>query len=421
MTMRSTAWVSLMMLGACQIIPADKEARPPNIVLIISDDQAWGDFGFMGHPHIRTPNLDRLANRSAVFPRGYVPSSLCRPSLATMITGLYPHQHGITGNDPPQGVPRERMLKHIEAVTTLPKLLAERGYRSLQTGKWWEGDCQCADFTDGMTHGDRARGGRHGDEGLKIGRKTMQPIYDFVTGCDDQPFFLWYAPFLPHMPHNPPERLLARYLDAGISVHMSRYYAMCEWFDETCGQLLDHLDERGLADDTLVLFAVDNGWIQRADRRGYAPRSKRSPYDGGVRTPVMVSWPGHIVPGERSQLVSTIDLMPTALRASGAHVPDQLPGMDLIAAAGTGTHHRQAVFGEIYSHDVADIDSPSQSLLFRWLIAGRWKLIVPTAEHAATELFDIVADPHEKHSLVTSQPRRVESLRRQLDLWWTPK
>ena len=83
-----------------------KPGRPPNIVLIVSDDQAWTDFGFMKHTAVRTPHLDRLAARSAVFRRGYVPSSLCRPSLATIITGLYPHQHGITGNDPPPGTDR---------------------------------------------------------------------------------------------------------------------------------------------------------------------------------------------------------------------------------------------------------------------------------------------------------------------------
>jgi len=101
--------------------------RPPNVVLIISDDQAWTDFGFMKHPAIRTPHLDRLAARSAVFRRGYVPTSLCRPSLATIITGLYPHQTGITGNDPPKGSERAAMLHHIRDVPTLPRLLASRG------------------------------------------------------------------------------------------------------------------------------------------------------------------------------------------------------------------------------------------------------------------------------------------------------
>jgi len=85
-------------------------AKPPNVVMIISDDQAWTDYGFMGHKLIETPNLDRLARESALFKRGYVPSSLCRPSLMTLATGLYPHQHKIVGNDPPKGTDRGKML-----------------------------------------------------------------------------------------------------------------------------------------------------------------------------------------------------------------------------------------------------------------------------------------------------------------------
>jgi len=404
----------ILALSGCHTPGAD--TQPPNIILIISDDQAWTDFGFMGHDIIRTPHLDKLAAQSAVFPRGYVPSSLCRPSLATMITGLYPHEHRITGNDPPKGTKRDRMLKHIANVQTLPKLLAARGYRSLQTGKWWEGNCRCGDFTDGMTHGDPSRGGRHGDEGLKIGRKTMQPIYDFVDDCGSTPFFLWYAPFLPHTPHNPPDRLLAHYLDLGISKHVARYYAMCEWFDETCGQLLDHIEAQGLRENTLVLFAVDNGWIQRPNRRGFAPRSKRSPYEGGIRTPIMVSWPGRVEAGERTNLASTIDLAPTILQASGAQDPAGLSGQSLI----TIDDANRPVFGEIFSHDVADIDRPSQSLLYRWIIRDNWKLIVPTNPSKKSKLYDLAADPHEEHDHATENPELVGELQLRLDAWWQP-
>ncbi len=388
-------------------------------MLIISDDQAWGDFGFMGHAVIQTPHLDRLATQSAVFPRGYVPSSLCRPSLATMITGLYPHQHKITGNDPPRGVPRERMLKHIAAVPTLPKLLAPLGYRSLQTGKWWEGNCQCGGFTEGMTHGEPARGGRHGDEGLRIGRETMQPIFDFVAECGEAPFFLWYAPILPHTPHNPPERILARYRAPDRSEHIARYFAMCEWFDETCGQLLDHLTERGLAESTIVLFVADNGWIQRTESSGYAPRSKRSPYEGGVRTPIMVRWPGRVTPGLRDALVSSVDLAPTVLRAAGLPVPEGLPGEDLVTIAPGATPSRATVFGEIFAHDVADVDDPGRSLLFRWMVAGRWKLIVPAEQGAKAQLYDVVADPDELQDRAAELPARVLELRTMLDDWWS--
>ncbi|MDE0892965.1 MAG: sulfatase-like hydrolase/transferase, partial [Planctomycetota bacterium] len=143
----------LTLLASLLVIPLissqGEELERPNVLLIISDDQSWTDFGFMGHEVIQTPHLDELSKESLVFPRGYVPTALCRASLATIITGLYPHQHQLTGNDPPSGVDRARMLEHIARVDTLPGLLGDAGYRSLQTGKWWEGDCVCGDFTEG--------------------------------------------------------------------------------------------------------------------------------------------------------------------------------------------------------------------------------------------------------------------------------
>jgi uncharacterized sulfatase len=413
--MRALLLLLAPLLSCCAAVERDAGSeRPPNVVMIISDDQAWTDFGFMGHEEIRTPHLDALARRSLVFERGYVPSSLCRPSLATMITGLYPHEHGITGNDPPKGEDRARMLRHIAAVETLPKLLAPLGYRSLQTGKWWEGNCRCGGFSDGMTHGERARGGRHGDEGLKIGRETMQPIYDFLDDCGEQPFFLWYAPFLPHSPHNPPERLLAKYRREGKSAHVAKYHAMCEWFDETCGQLLDDLRARGLEEETLVVFVTDNGWIQRPDRRGFAPRSKRSPYDGGVRTPILLSWPGRVTPAVRDAYASSVDLAPTILRACGVEAPAAMSGVDLLDQAAA----RDVVYGETFSHDVADLERPTKGLQYRYAIRDGWKLIAPRDPSRGAELYDLDADPFEAVDLAGAQPQKAASLQRALDAWW---
>src|SRR5687767_12583376 len=204
----SLACAAALLTGAIAALSAE---RPPNVVILLSDDQGWSDYGFMGHPHIQTPHLDQLASQSLVFTRGYTPTSLCRASLMTIITGQYARQHLVTGNDPPQGTDRREMLKHVRRTPTLPKLLAERGYVSFQSGKWWEGNFVEGGFTAGMTHGDPTRGGRHGDLGLKIGRDGLQPIYDFLESAKGKPFFLWYAPMLPHSPHNPPERLLAKY------------------------------------------------------------------------------------------------------------------------------------------------------------------------------------------------------------------
>lgn len=405
------------------------QSTPPNIVLIISDDQAWTDFGFMGHPDIQTPYLDKLAAQSALFPRGYVPSSLCRPSLATMITGLYPHQHGITGNDPPRGTDRNLMLKHIRREQTLPNLLAKKGYVSFQTGKWWEGNHKLGGFTDGMTHGDTTRGGRHGDLGLKIGRKGMKPIFDFLENHRRKPFFLWYAPFLPHTPHNPPERILKKYRRANRSIRLAKYYAMCEWFDETCGELLNYLDKKKLSQNTLVVFIVDNGWIQRTNktkipkrwRFGFAPRSKRSPYDGGIRTPIMLRWPGgKVKPGKFDTPVSSIDLAPTILAAAKLNKVPKMQGIDLLSVAKNGGKtQRDTIFGDIYAHDVADIDEPAKSLQYRWCIQKKWKLILPSSKNEKPKLYDLFADPHEKRDLATRHPERVTKLRLRIASWWS--
>ncbi|NOX56800.1 MAG: sulfatase [Planctomycetes bacterium] len=445
MNRRSTWVFASILFLSLGVYTADAAEKPPNIVLIISDDQAWTDFGCMGHPVVKTPNIDRLAAEGVLFRRGYVTTSLCRPSLATIITGLYPHQHKICGNDPapPPGIPRrgarrnpeylalcERLIQQIEKVPTLPRLLAEKGYLSLQTGKWWEGHYSRGGFTDGMTHGDPKRGGRHGDEGLKIGREGMQPIFDFIEKADGRPFFVWYAPFLPHQPHTPPERLLKKYQAPGRPIELAKYYAMCEWFDETCGQLIDFLDRKGLSENTLVLFVVDNGWIQRTpetkEPRGwrfrFAPKSKRSPYDGGIRTPIILRWPGKIQPAVHDTLVSSIDLAPTILAAVGLEKTAQMPGVNLLdVIAADGRCDRKAIFGEIYAHDVAEIGNPAASLQYRWCISGRWKLILPADASEPVELYELQADPHETRNLARSHPDVVERLRRLTDEWWNGK
>ncbi len=216
---RSYALFVILLFAAFPLCAADR----PNVVMILADDQAYRDFGFMGNDLVHTPNIDRLAAESARYPNGYVPMSVCRPSLATLLTGLYPHQHGIHFNHPPPGlsVMRKTMTaaqyeqtrattnRLIENVPTLPRILAEHGYACLQTGKHWEGSFRTAGFTHGMTLGRPASqlgavtGTRlqsnddwvahgNGDAGLTIGRETMQPIYDFVDEqAPRKPFFVW--------------------------------------------------------------------------------------------------------------------------------------------------------------------------------------------------------------------------------------
>ena len=450
-------WIAaaVVALGTSGIVAAAGGDQPsrPNVVLIVADDQHWHDYGFMGHEHLRTPNLDRLARESLVFPRGYVTSSLCCPSLASIITGRYPHEHRIVGNDPPDtpGSPRqspqgtkafiagrERMNRHLDEWPTLPRLLAPAGYKSLQTGKWWQGDFSRGGFDEGMTKGER-----HGDEGLAIGRGTMQPIYDFVGRCRTAgtPFFVWYAPMLPHDPHDPPQELVDHYSSKTDSVHVARYWGNVERFDRTVGDLLDHLDREGLSRDTLVVYVTDNGWIQDPQSKRFAPRSKLSPYDGGLRTPIMFRRPGTIAPRTSQALASTIDIAPTVLEACGVESPVGLPGVNLLDEVATAA--RTEVFGECYTHTIVDLDDPTTSLLWRWMVQDRWKLIVPAPpapgkqfpawqgrhvddasrenfERGEPELFDVIADPDERTNVAGEHPDVVARLRAELDRWWDP-
>jgi arylsulfatase A-like enzyme/predicted neuraminidase len=412
------AWLCALCWCAGPLAQAD-DSPPPNILLIISDDQGWTDFGFMGHPVIQTPHLDRLAKESFVFPQAYVPTSLCRASLATLLTGLYGHQHRICCNDPPEGVARDAMHPFIQSAPALPRLLQSRQYRSLQTGKFWEGHFSNAGFTHGMTVK-----GRHGDDGLVIGRQTLQPIDTFLAERGQQPFFVWYAPMLPHEPHNPPQNLLEKYQAPGRPAKLAAYYAMCEWFDQTVGQVLQRLDDLQLRDNTVVMFVVDNGWIQetgtvRTTRGWFAPKSKLSPYDGGLRFPLMICWPGKIRPGRSESLVSSIDVVPTLLAAAQVEAPPELPGVNLLTEATTGQPlNRTAVFGEIFEHTSSNLEQPALDLTHRWVREHNWKLILFEEPGHGPELYNLQDDPHEERNLALREPQRVETLTKAIDTWW---
>jgi arylsulfatase A-like enzyme len=207
---------------------------------------------------------------------------------------------------------------------------------------------------------------------------------------------------------------------------------MVEWFDETCGQLLDHLDQQGISDNTLIVYVADNGWLQDPDSNGFAPRSKQSANEGGTRQPIMFSWPGVIQPGMRGeQLCSSVDMMPTVLAAAGADIPKELPGYNLLPILKSGqTTPRTEAYGESFAHDIADIEDPEESLLYRWVIEGKWKLLLTydgavgrnVGVHPRTEkrpqLYDLLADPHENENLASKNPEVVARLAAKLQAWW---
>jgi uncharacterized sulfatase len=435
----------------------------PNFVLIIADDQTYSDFGFMGSNHVQTPNLDALARDSARFVNGYVPTSVCRPSLVTLLTGLYPHQHGVFFNHPPPGLAKMKDLtvadwnahraaaEHfIRDVPSLPRVLATHGYTCLQTGKLWEGDFRNAGFTHGMTLNkpspDPAYGNRkvrdgwvahgNGDAGLDIGRETMQPLFDFVREHKREPFFVWYAPMMPHAPFDAPKRYRRLYENrADIPAHMVGYLAEVTRFDDTVGKLMKFMADEDVDSNTIYIMVCDNGFrpsTKPNPKTGDEPpddRSKLSPFENGVRTPILVRWHGHVEPATYERLVQSIDIVPTILTAAGLKNDAQtLPGIDLMPAAiGAGPLPDRPAFGEIFPNDANKLGDPEKEVDYLWIRDKNLKLIEhgphdakSISNRSGAALYDLASDPDELHDLAASPTRSddVQRLTVLLHKWW---
>ncbi len=403
-------------------------AEKPNVILIISDDQGFDDYSFMGHKAIKTPHIDKMAKEGLLYTRGYV-MPVCSPSLATLLTGKLPHDHGITGNDLSGGRSKRGQREALKAQLlgnslTLPKAVTDAGYLTFQTGKIWNVTYKDVGFTHGMT--DTA--GRHGDAGLEIGRKGMKPIYDFIGTAqkEKKPFFIWHAPFLPHTPHNPPTEILAKYKGKGPTPAAEKYYAMVEWFDNTCGELDAYLEKNDLKKNTVILYLADNGWDANYGYKG--TRAKLSPYELGIRTPMFVRWPGKVEPARDDETLAHItDFTTTILDLTGAKNPGDLPGLNLTDR--DALKKRSTVFVESYTHDMVDLSAPEKSLSSRVVIDGWWKLIVPGPVKPARRfagvpekvaLFDLKADPLEKNDVASEHPKVVERLTKLLKAEWNP-
>jgi len=405
-------------------------AAQPNVVFILSDDQGWMDYGFMGHEQIKTPNLDKLASAGMLYERGYVTAPLCRPSLASLATGLYPHETGIRGNDPVMpdgkdkrkdkaafGQMRAKMTAPFAECTTFIEALRDNGYLTLQTGKWWEENPLDHGFTDAMTHGDALRGGRHGDVGLKIGRTTMQPFYDFVEKAqtEEKPFFMWYGVFLPHTPHNAPARLFNKYKDIAPDIPTAKYWANVEWFDEGCGQIVEHLKEKGLYENTIFVFTCDNGWVQNPKKKESSIRSKREPTEAGIRTPIFITHEGSIEPLRDDQtLASNIDIAPTILKACGIEPPAEMKGLDLRKPE--VLQERNRIFVDVYEHDshLDKLDDLKDGLK-AWVVVDGWDKLIMSPDHK--ELYDLKNDPDDRRDLASTNPEKVMKLSDIIDVW----
>ena len=441
---------------------------PPNVVLIIADDLGWPYLGFLGDENVLTPNMDILGRGGAVFEVGHATSNFCRPTLQTLVTGLYPVQYEqrankiadeeMQGASIPEEVDTDRernivrnqfVTSAIEQFDTLPRLLGQAGYSSHQSGKWWEQSYAHGGFTDGMTEtwdwtdavelGDRWFFTFMGGRGNEIGRETMTPVTDFIKEHADEPFFVWYGPALPHTPLNAPDEFYKYFEDrTDLSESAKLYYANIAWFDWGVGRVIDALRNERVLDNTLIVYINDNGWEQPADVE-YAdnhitfanggPRGKGSFFETGFRTPIIFYWRGQIAAMRDARtLASALDVLPTILDYAGVEAPAELPGYSLRAAIegdvlaapreyfiGRLTQHRAGSDFRGEPSDFTDdhMGAPRNGYYRRDL---RWHFVwLPDTDETA--LYDLANDPGQLDDVSGAHPEEIARFKTDIDDW----
>ena len=283
--------------------------RRPNVVLILADDMALGDFASRNKGLSKTPHLDRLAEESVWFSQAYSASCVCAPARAALLTGRYPHRTGVVTLNMNR-YPDLTRLKHEE--TTIAEVLQARGYVTGLIGKW---HCGTGDGFGPLNHGFDEFEGFSGSQELSYFRYSLtvnrqsvnvsdkyltddlsERAIEFVRRHRDNPFFLHLAHYAPHRPLEAPAEAVASYRTKGLDESTATIYAMIEIMDRGIGRLLDELDRLKLSEQTIVIFASDNGPDPLTGTRfnGQLRGSKYEIYEGGIRVPLMVRWPGRL-------------------------------------------------------------------------------------------------------------------------------
>lgn len=307
------------------------EDQRPNFVVIVADDVSWDDLGPYGHPTIRTPHLNALAEQGMRFEQAFLTCSSCSPSRASLLTGRYPHQTGAAELHMP--LPAKQV--------TIAQLLQAAGYFTAAAGKWHLGPDARRDFH-------LILGG--GPSGCEQWQETL-------ARCpEDRPFFLWLASFDAHreyqagtieQPHAPEDAVVPPYLPnvPAVRADLARYYDEITRLDSYVGRIVEQLEQRKLSDNTVVFFLADNG-------RPF-PRCKTTLYDSGIRTPLLVRWPGKIPTNSVCQeLVSAVDLAPTLLDLAELPEAETMVGRSFEALLlNPRSPGRAAVFAEHNWHD----------------------------------------------------------------------
>ena len=403
--------------GALSVLPGctsaggavGTERKRPNVVLIMTDDQGWGDISSHGNDNIDTPVMDRLAADGARFERFFV-SPVCAPTRASLLTGRY---HLRTGT---HGVTRGRENMRSEEVT-IAEALKQAGYATGCFGKWHNGahyphnpNGQGFDEFLGFCCG---HWNNYFDTTLEHNGHTVKTkgyisdvftdaAIQFIEKNKERPFFCYVPYNAPHSPFQVPDRYFDKYKNRGLDDKTACVHGMVENLDDNIGRILKRLDKLKLSDNTIVLFLTDNG--PNSDRyNGDMKGRKGSVHEGGIRVPLFIRWPGHIKPGTKvTQIAAHIDMFATIIEMCGLDMPKTLPqdGINLVPLlkGETGSWPDRMIF---------TFRSPRGSNVPGSVRTQRWRAV---KGRNRWELYDMVSDPDQKKNVSKEYPNIVKKL-----------
>jgi len=437
---------TLLTLICASLVASGKE--PPNIVLIMADDLGWFDAHFQGNEALDTPHLDQFVTEGMLFPHGYAAAPVCTPTRAAMLTGMSPARLAITNHAPghkegmvPEGRKQAgaRKLTYlpIEKVTLAERLRDEAGYATGFVGKWHlshrKGNDEAGKkFEPGLRPefqgfdsnvGGYDRGGpptyfapykiptlKEGEDGEYLPDRLADECIAFIKEQKKGPFFLTFWNYSVHYPIEAPEDLIEKYKKR--PVENAPYAAMIEGMDRSIGKVLKSLDELGLTENTIVIFTSDNGSLFG---NGPLRANKGHLYEGGIRVPWAIRWPGKIRAGSRNETpVISTDVFPTLLEVAGLKpkVGTPLDGESLVPIL-TGVEKLKR--GAIFFH-YPNYAFHNRNRLGGAIRKGDHKLI-HFYDDDSVELYDVVADPGERKNLAQSKENLAREMREELGRW----
>jgi arylsulfatase A-like enzyme len=413
-------------------------AETPNVLLILTDDQGFGDLSINGNPYLKTPNIDSIAKQGAQFKHFYV-STYCAPTRAALLTGRYPLRCGVFG------VSLCKEVMKTEEVT-LAETLRSAGYRTGCFGKWHNGEQYpytpvaqgfdeffgfCAGHTNNYFNATLLRDHTLVSTTGFITDVITDEAIKFIKKNRDKPFFCYVPYNAPHAPYQVPDKYYDKFAQKGFGPEVSAFYGMCENLDDNIGRLLNSLKELGIDDNTILIFFTDNGGTTGVPIYNAGMRDgKTSPHEGGSRVPLYIRWPARIThPFDVTQLAAHIDLYPTILDLCGIPLPKDQPQLDGVSLKPL-IENPEAKWSErtLFTHNGISESNryPGAVRTDRYRLVkdipeprGGSSAVDNDANSTPWELYDMQQDPSETKNIAADHPNTVAQLSKEYEEWLT--